>query len=221
MLAGVELDPPVGDRGVKAGGRERRQVTPCSVSSLASRCGGERGGARDHDLAPAGLVRAGDAGQRRALPGSGLPLDHHEAVLTARQLDRRALLLGQTPARPGQLAVEALGLAGGRGGRERLDPVGGETFGDLRRPCAPGRDAPGSCPFRRRAPESPRSPGAREADRAPPGSARRPSAPARPRGRSRAGKVASNSVNASSTSPGSAGSRTGWGWWRSTSTARG
>ena len=51
------------------------------------------------------------AGQRRALPGPGLPLDHHQPPVAARELDRRALLVDNRPPRVRELAVEPLGLA--------------------------------------------------------------------------------------------------------------
>jgi hypothetical protein len=73
--------------------------------------GRQRAGASDDDLPSHLLVRAGDRGQDRALPGPRLSLDDHQLAVGAAELERRALLAGKTTASGSQPGVELVHLA--------------------------------------------------------------------------------------------------------------
>jgi hypothetical protein len=74
-------DRPVGDRGLERGERVLVRTDAGVVKIARQALGGNGSGAGDDDV-PAGVVMgAGDAGQRGALPGAGLSLDHHELTV--------------------------------------------------------------------------------------------------------------------------------------------
>ena len=76
-----EGDRAVGDRGLKRGQRVLAGVDAGLVKIACQAFGGDGGGAGDDDVPAGVVVRAGDAGQRGALPGAGLALDHHELTV--------------------------------------------------------------------------------------------------------------------------------------------
>ena len=94
--------------------------------------GGERGGAGDDDLPAGGLVRASDAGQCGALPGSGLAFDHHERVLAAREPDRLCAAPLTAGHRPWRVR--------GRAGRSRVATASSGSVPPGRRQALGDRD---------------------------------------------------------------------------------
>jgi hypothetical protein len=88
-----EDDTAVGDRGLERGERVVATVDAALVKVAGQALGGDGGGAVDDDVPAGVVVGAGDSGQRGALPGAGLPLDHHKLAIAAAQHDRLALLV--------------------------------------------------------------------------------------------------------------------------------
>ena len=93
VVCGPRTTVAVGDRGLERGERVVAGVDAGVVKIARQALGRDGGGAGDDDV-PAGVaVGAGDAGQRGALPGAGLALDHHELAIAAGEHDRLALLV--------------------------------------------------------------------------------------------------------------------------------
>ena len=88
-----EDDRAVGDRGLERGERVVASVDAGVVKIARQALGCDGGGAGDDDVPAGVVVGAGDAGQRGALPGAGLALDHHELTVAAGEHDRLALLV--------------------------------------------------------------------------------------------------------------------------------
>ena len=88
-----EDDSAVVNCGLERGERIVASVDAGVVEIARQSLGCDGGGAGDDEVPAGVVVGAGDAGQRGALSGTGLPLDHHELAIAAAEHDRLALLV--------------------------------------------------------------------------------------------------------------------------------